>query len=94
MHCLAGVHVNGGWFWTCGAGALYAYTRTGRVNLRDPLTELLSVKWKTATARQQDTHASKVCFRCLLNFGGQESQRDVLDVGRKTTICPDLGNVI
>jgi hypothetical protein len=37
-----GTHVNGGWFWMCGAGALYAYTRTGRADLWDRLAELLS----------------------------------------------------
>jgi hypothetical protein len=39
---LPGAHVNGGWFWMCAAGALYAYTRTGRADLWDRLTELLS----------------------------------------------------
>ena len=37
-----GVHVNGGWFWMCAAGALYAYTRTRRADLLDRLAELLS----------------------------------------------------
>jgi hypothetical protein len=37
-----GAHVNAGWFWMCGAGALYAYTRTGRTDLLDRLAELLS----------------------------------------------------
>lgn len=38
----AGQHVNGGWFWMCAAGALYAYTRTRRTDLLDRLAELLS----------------------------------------------------
>jgi hypothetical protein len=37
-----GVHVNGGWFWMCAAGALYAYVRTRRPDLLDRLAELLS----------------------------------------------------
>jgi hypothetical protein len=37
-----GVHVNGGWFWMCGASALYAYTHTRRADLLDRLAELLS----------------------------------------------------
>lgn len=38
----AGQHVNGGWFWMCAAGALYAYTRSRRGDLLDRLAELLS----------------------------------------------------
>lgn len=38
----AGQHVDGGWFWMCAAGALYAYTRSCRRDLLDRLAELLS----------------------------------------------------